>query len=106
MDLHFMTAGQMLALMERGEISSVKLVRLFIERCTALKARFNAVVTLAEERALAQAADSHRRRAHRDGVRAPTLGKLLRIARCSPARQPGPQCHTISSPADIRPGAR
>ncbi len=68
--LHFMTAGRLLALMERREISSADLVRLFIERCNALNPRLNAVVTLAEERALAEAADSDRRRVRRQGVRA------------------------------------
>jgi amidase len=68
--LHFMTAGQLLKLLERREISSVELVRLFLDRCRALNPRINAVVTLVEERALAEAAESDRRRARNDTVRA------------------------------------
>jgi amidase len=68
-ELHFMSAGRLLALMNRREVSSVELVGLFIERCKALNPRLNAVVTLAEERALAEAAESDRRRARNEGVR-------------------------------------
>jgi amidase len=68
--LPFMTAGQLLALMDRREVSSIDLVRLYIERCNALNPRINAVVTLAAERALAEAAESDRRRARREGIRA------------------------------------
>jgi amidase len=68
--LHFMTVDQLLKLLERREISSVELVRLFLDRCRALNPKINAVVTLVEERALAEAADSDRRRARGDAVRA------------------------------------
>ena len=67
--LHFVTAGELLALMERREISSVDLVRMFIDRCKALNPRINAVVTLAEDRALTEAAQSDRRRARNEDVR-------------------------------------
>jgi amidase len=68
-DLHFMTAGRLLAMMNRREVSCVELVGLFIERCKALNPRLNAVVTLAEQRALEEAAESDRRRARNEGVR-------------------------------------
>jgi amidase len=68
-ELHFMTAGQLLALMNRREVSCVELARLFIGRCKALNPRINAVVTLAEERALAEATESDRRRARNEAVR-------------------------------------
>src|SRR5260370_19198212 len=68
-DLHFMSASRLLALMNRREVSSVELVGLFIERCKALNPRLNAVVTLAQERALAEAAESDRRPARNEAVR-------------------------------------
>lgn len=68
--LCFMTAGRLLHLMERRETSSAELVRLCLDRCRALNPRINAVVTLVEERALAEAAESDRRRARNDHVRA------------------------------------
>ena len=67
-ELHFMTAGQLLALMNRREVSCVELVRLFIGRCKAINPRLNAVVTLAEERALLEAAESDRRRMRNEAV--------------------------------------
>jgi amidase len=69
-ELHFMSAGRLLDLMDRREVSAVELVRLFIGRCQALNPRLNAVVTLAAERALAEAAESDRRRARNEAVRA------------------------------------
>jgi amidase len=68
--LCFRTAVQLLDLLERREISSVELVRLYLERCRTLNPKINAVVTLVEERALAEAAESDRRRSRRDPVRA------------------------------------
>lgn len=61
--LYYMTAGRLLEMLERREISSTELVRIFIDRCRALNPRLNAVVTLVEERALAEAAESDGRRA-------------------------------------------
>lgn len=69
-ELHYMTACGLLDLMKRREVSCVELVRMFIERCAALNPRINAVVTIAEQRALAEAAESDRRLARNDGVRA------------------------------------
>jgi amidase len=69
-ELCFMTASRLLDLLGRREVSSTELVRMFIERCRALNPRLNAVVTLAEERALAEAAESDRRRARGEPLRA------------------------------------
>ena len=67
-DLCFMTASRLLGLMNRREVSSVQLVRLFIERCRTLNPRINAVVTLVEERALSEAAESDRRRSRNENM--------------------------------------
>ena len=63
-----MTASRLLGLMNRREVSSVQLVRLFIERCRTLNPRINAVVTLVEERALSEAAESDRRRSRNENM--------------------------------------
>ncbi len=72
MDLHqelcYATAGQLLDLLKRREVSSTELARMFIDRCRALNPRLNAVVTLVEERALAEAEASDRRRAGGDAI--------------------------------------
>jgi amidase len=68
-ELCFMSAGRLLELLKRREVSSTELVRMFIERCRALNPRLNAVVTLAEERALAEAAASDRRRLRGENMR-------------------------------------
>jgi amidase len=68
-ELCFMTTGRLLELLKRREVSSAELVRMFIERCRTFNPRLNAVVTLAEERARAEAAESDRRRARYGSVR-------------------------------------
>jgi Asp-tRNA(Asn)/Glu-tRNA(Gln) amidotransferase A subunit family amidase len=63
-----MTATRLLELLDRREVSAVQLARLFIERCRMLNPRINAVVTLAQERALAEAAESDRRRSNSEAI--------------------------------------
>jgi amidase len=63
----FMTATRLLELLDRREVSAVQLARLFIG-CRMLNPRINAVVTLAQERVLAEAAESDRRRSNSEAI--------------------------------------
>jgi amidase len=64
-ELCYMTVGRLLEVLGQREVSSTELVSRSIERCRALNPRLNAVVTLVEQRALAEAAESDERRARR-----------------------------------------
>jgi amidase len=60
-DLFFAPANRLVKMARNREVSATELVQAFIERIESINHRFNAVVTLVEERALAEAEESDRR---------------------------------------------
>jgi amidase len=79
--LHFASAVRLLSMLKAGEISSTELTRSFYDRIQRVNPRLNAVVTLCEERALREAAESDRRFSARNGVR-PLEGLPITIKEC------------------------
>lgn len=68
-ELFFAPAHKLLAMLRARQVSSAELVSAFIERIESVNHHVNAVVTLAEERAAAEADDSDRRLSGREDIR-------------------------------------
>src|SRR5215467_2598081 len=68
-ELFFAPARKLLAMLTAREISSTELTRIFYARIRQIDPQLNAVVTLCEERAFKEAAESDRRLAAKSGVR-------------------------------------
>src|SRR6266851_4448143 len=69
-ELCFLPATRLLQMLRAREISSRELTALLLDRVERINPRLNAIVTLASERALAEAAESDRRLDHHENVRA------------------------------------
>jgi Asp-tRNA(Asn)/Glu-tRNA(Gln) amidotransferase A subunit family amidase len=59
-ELYFAPACRLLSMLAAREISSAELTRAFYDRIRKVNPRLNAIVTLCEERALKEAAESDR----------------------------------------------
>src|SRR5215470_4138842 len=68
-ELYFAPARRLLSMLTAREISSTELTRAFYERIRKVNPRLNAIVTLCEERALREAAESDRRLAAGSEIR-------------------------------------
>jgi amidase len=68
-DLYFASACRLLSMLRAREVSSTELTRAFYDRIRKVNPRLNAIVTLCEERALKEAAESDRRLAAKNGIR-------------------------------------
>jgi amidase len=68
-ELHFASACKLLAMLRRREISSSELTKAAYERIRRVNPRLNAIVTLREDHALEEAAESDRRLAAGAGIR-------------------------------------
>jgi amidase len=77
----FAPARRLLSMLTAREISSTELTRAFYERIREVNPRLNAVVTLCEERALKEAAESDRRLSAKSEIR-PLEGLPITIKEC------------------------
>ncbi|MGH7780173.1 MAG: amidase [Candidatus Binataceae bacterium] len=68
-DLFFAPAHKLAAMLKAREVSATELVDQFLERIESVNRNLNAVVTLVEERAIEEAADSDKRLAKKAGAR-------------------------------------
>jgi Asp-tRNA(Asn)/Glu-tRNA(Gln) amidotransferase A subunit family amidase len=68
-DLYFASACRLVSMLRAREVSSTELTRAFYDRIHKVNPRLNAIVTLCEERALKEAAESDRRLAASNGIR-------------------------------------
>jgi amidase len=68
-DLYFASACRLLSMLRAREVSSTELTRAFYDRIRKVNPRLNAIVTLCEERALKEAAESDRQLAAKNGIR-------------------------------------
>ena len=80
-DLYFAPARKLLSMLTAREISSTELTRVFYDRISRVNPRLNAVVTLCEERALKEAAESDRRLSAKNEIR-PLEGLPITIKEC------------------------
>ena len=80
-ELHFASACRLLSMLRGRQLSSVELIRAFYDRIRELNPRLNAMVTLCEERALKEAAESDRRLSLRTDIR-PLEGLPITIKEC------------------------
>jgi aspartyl-tRNA(Asn)/glutamyl-tRNA(Gln) amidotransferase subunit A len=77
MALYDLTVHEAIALMQRGELTSVELTQAMLDRIVAVENQVQAYLTLAPEQALEQACNADAQRAH--GEIAPLLGVPLAI---------------------------
>ncbi len=68
-ELYFAPARKLVAMLRAREISSTELTKAFYDRIGKVNSKLNAIVTLCEERALKEAAESDRRLAAKSDVR-------------------------------------
>ncbi len=80
-ELYFAPAHKLLSMLLAREVSSTELTRAFYERISKVNPRLNAIVTLCEERALREAAESDRRLSAKNGIR-PLEGLPITIKEC------------------------
>jgi amidase len=80
-ELYFAPARELIAMLLAREVSSTELTRAAYERIRQINPRLNAVVTLCEERALKEAAESDRRLGARSAIR-PLEGLPITIKEC------------------------
>jgi amidase len=80
-ELYFAPARKLLSMLRACEVSSTELTRIFYERIREINPRLNAIVTLCEERALKEAAESDRRLSGKGGIR-PLEGLPITIKEC------------------------
>jgi amidase len=80
-DLYFAPARKLLSMLTAREISSTELTRGFYDRIRRVNPGLNAVVTLCEERALKEAAESDRRLSAKSEIR-PLEGLPITIKEC------------------------
>jgi amidase len=80
-ELYFAPARKLLSMLRAREVSSTELTRIFYERIREINPRLNAIVTLCEERALKEAAESDRRLSGKGGIR-PLEGLPITIKEC------------------------
>jgi len=80
-ELYFAPAHKLLSMLLAREVSSTELTRAFYERIGKVNPRLNAIVTLCEERALREAAESDRRLSAKNGIR-PLEGLPITIKEC------------------------
>ncbi len=69
-ELFFGSAGNLVAMLRKRDVSAVEVVSAFLERIESINPKLNAIVTLAEERAIEEAEESDRRLAGKGEVRA------------------------------------
>ena len=80
-ELDFAPARKLLSTLIAREVSSTELVRAAYDRIRKVNPRLNAIVTLCEERALREAAESDRRLSAKSGIR-PLEGLPVTIKEC------------------------
>jgi amidase len=80
-ELYFAPAHKLITMLLAREVSSMELTRAAYERIRKINPRLNAIVTLCEERALKEAAESDRRLAARSDIR-PLEGLPITIKEC------------------------
>jgi len=80
-ELYFASASKLLSMLRAREVSAAELTGAFYQRIAKVNPRLNAVVTLCEERALKEAAESDRRLSTKSGIR-PLEGLPITIKEC------------------------